>query len=343
MPCQMIYHHGNCLNSKKSFVHPCRLCVEACPHGAISDFKELDVKKCTECGACMTVCPSDGFVDSAMDSLHDYLFKAEEIVLNCPQALPKGYEISCLGIFDKDGWLALMLLAYRKPLTILTGVCALCEDREACAVSVNNLQTVHAEWSGHPRIQIQVRPFQENEVGVADVQIPQKLERREALTGWRRKSREKIESWLPSLKAEEQYLIPLSRQWLIEAWRTQPEEKIPFSTLEVSEQCTSCGICVDICPQGALTQQLGNDENRRLVFEPAKCVQCDRCVKICQPKAMKFSTKWLSYRLVTGKVLLHDGKPRFCAKCGKQVFDNMEPQLCLACATSDPGKRGFFF
>ncbi|MDP4160652.1 MAG: 4Fe-4S binding protein, partial [Bacillota bacterium] len=84
--CQIVYNHDSCLNTKKAFVNLCRLCIESCPHQAISVYRELDAKRCTECGICMAVCPSDGFVYRSSDKLYEYIQDSEKLVLNCPQA-----------------------------------------------------------------------------------------------------------------------------------------------------------------------------------------------------------------------------------------------------------------
>ena len=352
MTCQMVYHNGNCLNTKKPFAHACRLCIDSCPHQAISEYRQLETESCTECGACMAVCPSDGFVDRMMDKLHDYLVEEESIVLNCPQAIPLGFEIPCLGILDRDGWMTLMLLAKGKSVTIITGTCAECEDRQACVSGVQVFKQVHAEWPEHAPIHIQVRPDEGRIVETESAAGPKSMVRREVITDWRKRSREKVEQWLPSLAADETYSMPKSRQWLIEVLAKTLAEKVPFRALSVADSCTSCGVCVAICPQGALQKR--EDMNQgpvdpvkedkivslRIILEPQKCVQCGRCVEICRPKALQFSTKSLTHRLLTGKILIHEGSPRYCSRCGKRIFDN--EQLCLACSTSEPGGRTFF-
>ncbi|OLN30214.1 4Fe-4S binding protein [Desulfosporosinus metallidurans] len=352
MTCQIVYHNGNCLNTKKPFARACRLCIEGCPHQAISEYRQLDAKLCTECGACMAVCPSDGFVDQTMHQLHDYLLGAKEIVLNCPQAIPRGFEIPCLGILDRDGWITLMLLAREKSVTIMTGVCAECEDRQACAASVQVFKQVHLDWPDHASVRIQVRP--EEETVVSETEDGSKsVVRRVEMTGWRQRSMKKIEEWLPNLTADETYPMSRSRQWLLGVLEKTLEEKIPFRALTVADTCTSCGVCAAICPQGALQKReemnpVIEDADKeekimslRLILEPQKCVHCGRCVEICRPLALSFSTKQLSYRLLTGKILLHEGSPKYCSRCGKRIFDNSE--LCLVCSTSDPGSGSSFF
>jgi len=356
MTCQMVYHKGNCLNTKKPFARACELCIEICPHHAISEYRQLNVKQCTECGACMAVCPCDGFVDRTTDKFHEYLFACNEneIVLNCPRAIPRGFEISCLGMLNRDGWMILMLLAEEKSVTILTGLCAHCEDSKACETSVQMFKQVHMDWPDHAAIYIQVRP----DVETVALETKEKLRSdlpQVNLTGWRQKSREKIEQWLPNLTADDTYNVPKYRQWLIEVLETKKGDKIPFYALSVSEACTSCGVCAAICPQGALKKQEEKNTNQstedpaeeekivsfRLILEPEKCVQCGRCVEICRSLALSLSLKPLSHRLLTSKILIHEGRPRYCSNCGKRIFDNKD--LCLACSTLDPGSRGFFF
>ena len=226
MTCQMVYHNGNCLNTKKPFVRACRLCIESCPHQAISEYRHLEAKHCTECGACMAVCPSDGFVDRTMDKLYDYLLEAKEIVLNCPQATPSGFEISCLGILDRDGWMTLILLAKEKPVTIVTGVCAECEDRQACAASVQTFKQVHMDWPEHAAVRILVRPDKEAGESESEVVPPRSVVKRVETIGWRQRSRDKIEEWLPNLAADETYSMPKYRQWFIEVLEKTSENSV---------------------------------------------------------------------------------------------------------------------
>lgn len=45
-------------------------------------------------------------------------------------------------------------------------------------------------------------------------------------------------------------------------------------------ECTACGACVDVCPQGALT--VGDIA----VVDASKCVDCGACVDECPSKAI---------------------------------------------------------
>ncbi|WP_088189524.1 4Fe-4S binding protein [Desulfosporosinus sp. FKA] len=353
MTCQVVYHNGNCLNTKKAYTNTCRLCIEVCPYQAISEYRQLNTEKCSECGACMAVCPSDGFVDTQIDKLYEYLEEANEIRLNCPKALPGGFEIPCLGMFDMDGWVTLILWAKKKPVTLVTGVCSACEDRSACTVSVQAFKQVHSFWPDHPPVHIQVRPDDGRDP--QRIEASKSFERNFSLDNWRQKSMKQVEHWLPNLTADQTYPIPKSRQGLLQVLEKGEDDKIPFRVLSVSKMCTNCGVCASICPQGALqkTEEWDPDPaakespledkivSQRLILEPQKCVHCNRCLEVCRIEALSYSTKMLNYRFLTGKVLIHEGSPLYCKQCGKRIFDNSE--LCLVCSTSDPKGRSSFF
>ena len=50
------------------------------------------------------------------------------------------------------------------------------------------------------------------------------------------------------------------------------------------DRCTDCGVCVPICPTGALaTEPL----TRRVCFYDNKCIACELCVKACPVRAME--------------------------------------------------------
>lgn len=342
MPIQMVYHPGNCLNHKKPYAQACRLCLEACPHQAISGTMEINARACTECGLCMATCPSDGFVDNTVDALYEYLENTPEINVNCPLASPKDFEVPCLGILDRDTWIGLMVIAREKPVKIFTGLCSECQDKAACAASVKSFNTLHVQWPDHAPLQIIVKPDSGIESGSNEGFVERSVspaEARERSVGWRERGKEKLEELLPGIRRDETYNIPRARAWLQELLATRPEIRLPFPTLTVADSCTSCGVCALICPQGALTKREENGK-MRLVFEPYKCVQCGRCVETCRPGALNFEIKTLSPRLLNGKIMLHEGSPRYCSRCGKQIFDNSE--LCIACASSNPDKQNFF-
>ena len=338
---EILYIHENCLNTKRAFATSCRLCIDSCPHKAISEFKELDPDLCTECGLCMAICPSDGFVSRSFDDLFDYIISTDQVNLNCPKAIRKDFEIPCLGMFDRDSWRSLLLVAQEKPVTIYTGVCAGCPDKYACGKSIQTLKEFDDIQLSDILLAIKVSP--DSDEGLSSGSNKHPLSRRETIEGWRQQNKEKLEALLPVLNnASGGYPVPKSREKIIKMLENRSETRIPFRAITVSDNCTSCGVCAAICPQGALQKrEVGN--TFKLILEPFRCVQCDRCIEICRPQALKYASKNLSHKHLTGRILLHEGSPLYCSRCGKQVFENNDQPLCIACASSDPDKNNFFF
>ncbi len=63
--------------------------------------------------------------------------------------------------------------------------------------------------------------------------------------------------------------------------RVQPLAEEVFRN---EEKCTSCGVCTDICPSGALYMERPAMEVK---FNSDNCIVCRICVKICPVRAME--------------------------------------------------------
>ena len=54
--------------------------------------------------------------------------------------------------------------------------------------------------------------------------------------------------------------------------------------IRIEEKCTHCGVCVPICPTGAL---FVDEKTRKIIFNNEKCIACELCIKICPPRALE--------------------------------------------------------
>jgi len=50
------------------------------------------------------------------------------------------------------------------------------------------------------------------------------------------------------------------------------------------KKCTDCGVCVPMCPTGALVVE---PLKRKVHFYDNKCIACELCVKVCPVRAME--------------------------------------------------------
>jgi NADH:ubiquinone oxidoreductase subunit F (NADH-binding)/NAD-dependent dihydropyrimidine dehydrogenase PreA subunit/(2Fe-2S) ferredoxin len=54
----------------------------------------------------------------------------------------------------------------------------------------------------------------------------------------------------------------------------------------VTEDCVGCGLCVQECPNGAITL-IGKEASRSAVIHDGVCIQCGACVEACPSQAIK--------------------------------------------------------
>ena len=51
--------------------------------------------------------------------------------------------------------------------------------------------------------------------------------------------------------------------------------------------CTGCGVCVDDCPVGAITQK----ESQEALINEDECIRCGRCHDVCPQEAVRHDSE----------------------------------------------------
>jgi len=90
----------------------------------------------------------------------------------------------------------------------------------------------------------------------------------------------------------------------------------PFGTIEINTKtCTLCMSCTSVCPSHAV--YAGNEEPR-LLFDEARCVQCGICAHACPENAISLTPRLLADpERRQQHVTLHHEAPLCCIRCGK--------------------------
>ncbi len=88
------------------------------------------------------------------------------------------------------------------------------------------------------------------------------------------------------------------------------------------KKCTLCLACLNECRQNALS---ADAENFALIFEPALCVACGVCEKICPEKALRLRKGLFLREDFFKKLVLAQDEPVLCRRCGK-VFGTKKSQ-----------------
>lgn len=69
-------------------------------------------------------------------------------------------------------------------------------------------------------------------------------------------------------------------------WCHNPETQNPKHEFYFYERkCAHCGRCVEVCPTGASSMEISNDNSPLVKTDRKKCISCMECVKVCQSKA----------------------------------------------------------
>jgi pyruvate formate lyase activating enzyme len=70
-------------------------------------------------------------------------------------------------------------------------------------------------------------------------------------------------------------------------WCHSPESQAPHpELLYQADRCTACGLCLEVCPETALT--MGEHAGKAVAIVDRKaCTACGRCVEVCYPKALR--------------------------------------------------------
>jgi ferredoxin len=80
------------------------------------------------------------------------------------------------------------------------------------------------------------------------------------------------------------------------------------------QRCTLCFACTGLCPTGALVAK--DDAMQRLLFQESACVQCGLCVEGCPEKALSLHARMAPSIMVhMTSTVLHQDSPFECQSC----------------------------
>ncbi|MDO4591086.1 MAG: 4Fe-4S binding protein [Slackia sp.] len=299
-----------CLNTIQKKM-PCDACAAACPAHVDVCAQHIDWHACMDCGLCATACPTQAINASAASSARiDAAVEERGACASFACARYRGHAdatLSCLAAF---GWDELAAYALHAPVVLKTAPCKDCPD-EARRAQVKELLARLRFFFGPDGFSRRVLP---RAVGVsAD---------RGGARGAGARRRHALASAAESVKGAAARLLDSeagepassrSRVRLLTAIEGLPEEQRPvlhWKTLVEDGRCKGCGICVRMCPHGALsfsfddacaldgTAPIAADDAaahgglphapseqtlvpRFLVHDASLCTQCGLCYMSC--------------------------------------------------------------
>ena len=108
---------------------------------------------------------------------------------------------------------------------------------------------------------------------------------------------------------------------------------------EANAACAGHGVCVSVCPTGAL-QGYTDGQGRGLRFDPAACTACHLCTRLCPEQALRLASTADQDTTAAQPRRLTRHQTRRCDECGAEHL--AADVLCPACRADQDFARSAF-
>lgn len=351
----------------------CTRCAQACPHDAITFDDEgarLDAARCQDCALCTAACPTAAWESEAyrpIEQLRQAIRRPTWTIACAPSGEAADAVVPCLGSVQSA-----MLAYFAKralPLTLRgawhCGQCA--HGANGAAQLAAHLDAVNTlrdsarvdgdrEWV-MPRL----------EVDAPERSLDRNGARRPAFNASRRRLFRRIVQRASTDLAEASaaagdkppllpsqgiragpYHVPEQRD-LLQIVCTRGDEQpvsvplhdmLPMMQLQLHSGCTLCEACFRVCPTGAL-QIDENPGDWALTFQTDRCVGCQVCLEVCQPRVLDARESTATHPAATPIRLIERSKQR-CARCDRHFVSTLPQSTCTICSDDEEAFTAIF-
>lgn len=303
-----------CVNRYKN--GRCNRCEAVCPRGAISDLRVLR-EKCVGCGLCAAACPARAIESSIpYEDILNRLGRQENIHFACKR-IDADSDFECLGFLSAG---LLFAFAQRRAVEIHLEKCA------SCPIAAG-------DWPRRAALACNDALPLERRIVIRESKNSRPAEKRMDRRDFLREITNAAFSFFAQAKkaAQDERCRPCNlRQSLRRALGGPPPDGSPlFPSRVIGDTCNACLLCVQLCPQRALSVARKSDAVR-IQFDPALCGACRICEKHCPVGAVAIKEGGAAGR--AAEISL----PR-CAACGEIFQPVGAAKACLNCVE----KQGF--
>ncbi len=312
----------------------CQICSDVCPSSAI-DFlhvtPRLDTIKCTQCGACISQCPTDVFEstdicdEKLMTQISQKIEQKVKIVFTCKAmclTIQDAIVLPCLLRLDTS-WLHFIGLQSARSVELIHGACEGCYahnikeilEKHVAKANTNSLSfmpkiVISSETSSTPSLEEKIngisrqghlrRRFLFNFLGKGAKETTQNILTTHAPLG-------SAQKFVDTSFKKHQRNMRIAR-YLIQ--NNSPEQRvIGLMPCIDAQRCQACSICVKVCPTNALHVSL--EEPLTIAFNATKCIECHLCEDVCFANAIVFCEKTLKDVRNGVITLFHEEKTLF--------------------------------
>ena len=341
----------------------CNTCVETCPTDAISlPFGPEISDSCVNCGLCQIACPTETFegIQSTDQMLRDMLQDQADMIINdhqlnihCHQAEANNahsVKVNCLGNMTENSLMA-MAGANVQTLVVTTGNCNSCKlcrgvelfgkatstysmlaDMTSQSAITITIVTKARKKQNAPRSSSTVSRrdfFRSLGSGVAKQAAKVVVDKEQQIRAILQTDKDTIEQKRPSPRRE--MLKALLDEQQCDDFDLRGGELFPWKRMIVDEvHCVGCGVCVNVCPTGALVKEIEELELTRTI-NYSLCTNCSVCAESCPQDVIRFEQAYSIGDLVNiteevvAKVSLNA-----CLICG-EIIPTSEGEVCTTC------------
>ena len=338
----------------------CTSCLEICPGDAISLSPGPSVSKaCSECGLCQNVCPTEVF----RDELHSdrYLLAQatrslgaerhpndpKSLLISCHRVGARdanSLDVPCLGAITENVIVGAALSGFDR-IHLMKGICSQCRLEAGERLFQDSLERSRAllDSLGLAEVPISLEETEARRESTVDrkelfSKIAARVRSHTASVRYRGDEAKPEESSGQADRSGARYSPRrahfrqlASQEGSVSSTIKTNEPEFRWGNITVDETaCSACGICVTVCPTGALEQGSEND-CWVLSFVSSACTKCSLCIEACPEEAIDYDRHWsLADLLDDDARAVAQIQMTTCFACG-EVIPASQGQMCPTC------------
>jgi ferredoxin len=337
--------------------------MDVCPVNAIglsADGLRFDVLQCNECTLCLSDCPTEVFTHCEFSPLNVVAHAAgkKELGLVCQfsdaqRVIADSLAVPCFGVLDDLLLVGLRAAGVEQLYLYGLNRCELCLSRVGGQRLSRTMEGASAVMQSH-------FPCIHDMAGNADIIPPALLEdrpdreaaeklmnRRGFLSSMAKDVAYVALSTLPdSLQHESGPIVPMQNKSMVK--HLPQAQQLALSNIHVLEiltdtsnwfheirasgECDACGICLLVCPTGALSAEKA-EYIWQLLHKAAACTGCGLCVSLCPHQALELFPL-IDHALILNETVntLYECRQSVCSACGCSFIGfARQANLCRSC------------
>lgn len=344
----------------RSRKNACTRCLEVCPDDAISLSPGPTVSTaCSDCGLCQNACPTEVFLDKLQSE--QYLLdratstlgakrspnEHKRLLISCHRAGAldaDSLDVPCLGAITENIIVGAALSGFDQ-IHLMKGICSQCRLEAGEKLFQDSFKRSRAllDSLGLGEVPISLEEIEAKREPTVDRQeifskIASRIRNHATSVRYRPDDAKTQETSGHTEHSAARYsprralFRKLARQegsMSFPIKRIEPEFRWGNITIDEAE-CSACGICVTVCPTGALEQGTENG-SQVLSFVSSACTKCGLCIEACPEKAIDYDPQWsLADLLDDNRRVVARIQLTACFACG-EVMPASQGRMCPTC------------